>query len=233
GTAGPNTMGTSGSVAYFNGDDAMALVRWTGATAGQGTPVIVDIFGVIGNKPLHPSGNTSLTGFWRSREVVAPGDTIDVRSANQSLVRKPFIENGIRVNPAVASYRIGDEWIPYSDAFDTPNVGDQSYADLGQHTFTGTLGAYNTVASVLEKFNNSITVYPVPAKEVVNIKLENVKDSALNILNSVGQSISAVPAGFDNEIVQVNTSNLKPGLYFIQVVSADKQMVIYKELVIQ
>ncbi|MDX5348383.1 MAG: hypothetical protein LPK19_14195, partial [Hymenobacteraceae bacterium] len=46
GTAGPNTMGTSGSVAYFNGDDAMALVRWTGATAGQGTPVIVDIFGV-------------------------------------------------------------------------------------------------------------------------------------------------------------------------------------------
>ena len=48
--SGPTVLVGGGTV-YFNGDDAVALVRYPSGTAGTGTGVIVDLVGVIGEQP--------------------------------------------------------------------------------------------------------------------------------------------------------------------------------------
>src|SRR5690606_23071767 len=117
------------------------LKRYFSGTAGQGTGVIVDIFGVIGNDPG--------TAGWNKSGLDQFGNPYNVRSANQSLVRKSHIENGITVNPTSTTYDISQEWETFS-AYEAgvpgPSPADwyaQSYANLGIHDFTGTLGAYN------------------------------------------------------------------------------------------
>ena len=43
---GPTVI-TGGGTVYFNGDAAVALVRYPSGTAGTGTGIIVDLIGVI------------------------------------------------------------------------------------------------------------------------------------------------------------------------------------------
>src|SRR5690606_21919606 len=157
---------TQGGPVTFDGNDAMVLVRWVGGTPGKlnptptdpqlpgaGTPIIVDIIGVIGENPVG--------GAWFSNMPTFPED---VATKNMSLNRKSHIEKGVTSTTA-GSYQIGDEWEVYS-AWN--GVGDatgwyaQDYSNLTSHTYTGRLGAYSPTG-VLEDFNRAITVYPNPA----------------------------------------------------------------------
>jgi hypothetical protein len=144
-----STVIQTGGVASFNGDDAMALKRWTSGTAGVGTPVIVDIIGVIGDLPAG--------GAWYSNPPIV---TTTVASRNMSLVRKPNISAGTTVNPSAATYQIGDQWDVYSaynGVADPTGYFGQSYANLVGHAqrYNGTLGTYNTLG-VLEEFNKDV-----------------------------------------------------------------------------
>lgn len=239
-TPGPNTL-VRGGVAYHNGDDALALVRWTGGTAGQGTPVLIDIFGVIGFQPVPASGTG--TGQWSGTNsadppVVVNGTSVQplVASANQSLIRRESISTGIRTNPAAATYNIADQWKAYSYAFPPGGVSDpgaQSFARLGEHNdYTGPFGAYAPL-KVLEKFNNGISVYPNPASGTATIELKDVKVGSIVVINTLGQSIKAQPRGLSNETITLDVSSLKAGLYFVQFVSADGLTKLYKELVVK
>ncbi|SHL03885.1 T9SS type A sorting domain-containing protein [Hymenobacter psychrotolerans] len=243
---GPNYISQggapTGSVSYFNGDDALGLVRWTGGTAGVGSPVLVDIFGIIGNQPL-PAGGGTGTGQWSGTNpadapVIVNGVSVQplVASANQSLMRRPSVSSGTRVNPAVATYNIADQWKAYSYAFPpggTSNPGGQSYSRLGEHNdYTGPFGVYGPL-KVLEKFNNGISVYPNPASGSATIELKDVKVGSIVILNSLGQSISVKPQGLTSEKITVDISSLKAGLYFVQFVSKDGQTKLYKELLVK
>lgn len=226
-TPGPNTLVTGGP-AEFNGNDALALVRWTGSVAGQGTPVIVDIFGIIGNDP-----GTQWSG-------ADPNSGDFVRSANQSLKRRANISMGnttwnLPVNPSLdpANFNIADEWEMYSTAFPTGQPADpcgQSYADLGSHTYTGPNGVY-TPNGLLEDFNNAISFYPNPAHGRVNVSLGDAKVGQLTVVNMVGQSIVVQPGTATTTSIDV--SSLKAGLYFVRCTSADGKITIYKELVVQ
>ena len=62
---GPTVI-TSGGTVHFNGDDAVALVRYPSGTAGTGTGIIVDLMGVIGEQPKLQScaTTTTTTGNW-------------------------------------------------------------------------------------------------------------------------------------------------------------------------
>ncbi|MBD2716316.1 T9SS type A sorting domain-containing protein [Microvirga sp. STR05] len=232
----------TGNVTYFNGDDALGLVRWTGGTAGVGTAVLVDIFGVIGNQPL-PSGGGTGTGQWSGTNpadapVIVNGVSVQplVASANQSLMRRASVSSGIRVNPAVASYNIADQWEAYSFAFPpggTSNPAGQSYSRLGEHNdYTGPFGTYGPL-KVLEKFNNGISVYPNPASGSATIELKDVKVGSIVVLNGLGQRISAQPQGLASEKITLDISGLKAGLYFVQFVSKDGQTTLYKELMVK
>lgn len=228
---GPTILQTGGPI-DFDGNDAMALRRWTGGVAGQGTPVIVDLIGVVGQNPAG--------GGWYTNYVVG-GQTITVKTLNQSLVRKDTIEGGTRSNPNPATYQIGDEWEVYSEypgggsATNTAPAFAQSYANLAGHAarYNGTYGSYLPLG-VLEEFNKAITVYPNPAtNKEVNIKIDNKKVSSITILNALGQNVKINPVNAAQQNIRVDVSNLKPGLYFVKFVSGDNyRTTIYKELLV-
>ena len=231
GTAGSNTITKSG-IAYFNGNDALALVRWTGATAGQGTPILVDIFGVIGQDP-----GTS----WSAEDA----NGLLVTSANQSLIRRPNVSAGTKVNPqpqggistARTGYNISTEWDSYSSAFPAgstvPVPEAQSYARLGEHNdYTGPYGTYAPLKT-LAKFNSSIGIYPNPASGQAIVEIKGAKVGSISVLNSLGQTITAQPRGLNEETMKLDISRLSPGLYFVQFISQDGQLKVYKELMVK
>ena len=86
------------TVTYFNGDDAIALVKVSDSS-------YVDIFGEIGYDP----GSS-----WSSSGVT----TVD-----KTLVRKSTVKSGVKANPA--EFYPGDEWIQYN-IDDTSNLGSHT-----------------------------------------------------------------------------------------------------------
>lgn len=250
--SGPTVI-TGGGTVYFNGDDAVALVRYPSGTAGTGAGVIIDLLGVVGEQPTYGGTGTG-TGNWEGTNASDPPVIINgasvqpyVRSANQSLVRRPSISRGsvntVRqylpgtTTPNPGGYNIANDWAAYSYA--TPpggvaNPGGQLYDQLGSHNdYTGPYGTYQTTLGTLAKFDANISVYPNPARGSATVEIKDALVGRVVVLNSLGQSISAEAKGQGQEKLTLNISALKPGLYFVQILSADGQTKIYKELVVQ
>ncbi|GAB3577895.1 T9SS type A sorting domain-containing protein [Hymenobacter daeguensis] len=261
GTLGPNYISgggaPTGNVSYFNGDDAVALIRYPSGTAGQGPGVIVDLVGSIGEQPLLASGGTggNWSGFNPADDTGTPVVHVYVSSANQSLVRRPNVSGGIRTNPgpqnvpntnppvrstAANAYNIADEWSVYSYAFPpgttgSGSVGAQLYDQLGNHNdYTGPHGTYQTtITATLGKFDANISVYPNPAHGTATVEIKDAKVGFVSVRNSLGQNISAQAKGQGQEKLTLDVSTLKPGLYFVEIYSADGQTKIYKTLMVQ
>ncbi|GAB3737593.1 hypothetical protein GCM10027594_18290 [Hymenobacter agri] len=256
-TPGPSypTLISGGGTIYFNGNDAMALVRYPSGTAGTGNGVIIDVIGVIGQLPPDRSGAVSSSvGNWRGsnpNDPIYPGTNFipDVVSENQSLMRRASVSKGVRTTtptvygpaPAgayVSGYNIADEWVTYSYA-SAPGSGvtdaaAQSYSRLGEHTdYTGPYGAYQTTLGTYAKLDANVSVYPNPAHDLATVEIKDAKVGRVTLLNNLGQTISAEAKGTGQEKLTLNISALKPGLYFVQILSADGQTKIYKELVVQ
>ena len=256
-TPGPSfpTLISGGGTIYFNGNDAMALVRYPSGTAGVGNGVIIDLIGVIGQLPPDRSGAVSNSvGNWRGTNPLDPpypGTTFtpDVVSENMSLMRRPSVSKGVRSTTAttygpapsgvyVSGYNIANEWMAYSYA-SVPGSGvtdaaGQSYNRLGEHVdYTGPHGTYDATLGTLAKFDANISVYPNPAHGFATVEIKDAQVGRVVVLNNLGQSISAEAKGVGQEKLTLNISALKPGLYFVQILSADGQTKIYKELVVQ
>jgi hypothetical protein len=192
------------------------------------------------------SGTNPLDGTGTSAVFVA--------SANQTIIRRSTVSRG-RVNtvpqnvpgsnPPVRStapgaYNIANEWYMYSTAFNGPmgtsNPGGQLYDRLGEHNdYTGPFGQYQTVftSNALGKFDANISVYPNPSHGTATVEIKDAKVGSIVVINNLGQRIVAQPKGVGQEKVTLDVSNLKAGLYFVQIISADGQIKIYKELVVQ
>lgn len=229
-TSSAPTVISAGGPVTFNGNDAMVLRRWTGGVAGQGTGVIVDLIGVIGQDPAGGAWFTNTTD-------PITGATITVSTKNMSLKRKGHIENGIKTNPNPATYQVGDEWDVYSawnGTGDPTGWFAQSYANLVSHAadFTGTYGSYAPLG-VLEDFNNALKLFPNPANKEVTIQVEK-KVSSITIINALGQNINVTPTSPAQKEFKVNVSSLKAGMYFVKFVSGDDyKMTVYKTLLVQ
>lgn len=66
---------------------------------------------------------------------------------------------------------------------------------------------------------NKVSVYPNPAKDVVNINAKNM--TAIEIYNLVGQKVLAPKTGS-----QINISNLAKGVYMVKVMTGDKPQTV-------
>ena len=249
---GPTVILGGGTV-YFNGDDAMALVRYPSGTAGTGPGIIVDLIGVIGEQPKSQSCATSTAaGNWSGTNSLDGATPIYVSSANQSLERRPSVSYGTRTSalpqntpgacPPVrqtGGYNISDQWSMYSTAFNgaggTSNPGGQLYDRLGTHNdYAGPYGTYQaTISSTLAKFDANISIYPNPAHGTATVEIKDAKVGSVTVISSLGQRISAQAKGQGQEKLTLDVSGLKAGLYFVQIVSTDGATKIYKELVVQ
>ena len=225
-----------GGVTFFNGDDAVALVRYPSGQAGTGPGVIIDVIGVIGTQP--PPSSTGGTGSWSGTNPLDGTPAVFVSSANRTIIRRGTVSTG-SVNQTAASYNIADEWYQYSTAFGgaggTSNPGGQLYDRFGQHNdYVGPNGVYQTTLSnKLGKFDAGISIYPNPASGTATVELKDVKVGSIVVINNLGQRIAAEPGSAATQQLTLDISGLKAGLYFVQCISADGQTKIYKELVVQ
>ena len=92
------------SVANFNGNDALALVKIS-------TGALVDIIGCIGDDP-------GSKGWVDSKNK-------DLSTYKKTLVRKPSVRGGVTKNPEEGFPTLGTEWISYP-------IDTSKY--LGRHT---------------------------------------------------------------------------------------------------
>jgi hypothetical protein len=86
-------------------------------------------------------------------------------------------------------------------------------------------------------YANNITIYPNPANTQVNISFNNITDLTggnINIVNSLGQQVATTPITLSgtNTIMPLNTWG-GTGLYFVQIVNAQGQIVDIKKIILQ
>ena len=66
-----------------------------------------------------------------------------------------------------------------------------------------------------EFFNENITLFPNPAKNVITIQSESeLKNSNVQLLNALGQTVKSI--SIENTTTSINISDLNSGIYFVQ-----------------
>jgi hypothetical protein len=89
---------------------------------------------------------------------------------------------------------------------------------------TGTLTMGGMVMGTNSNISKTgIEIFPVPADDLLNIRLmsgQDWKNSSLILYNSLGNKVFTTIIQNTDELITLNTSNLKPGLYILKIASA-------------
>ena len=154
------------AVTWFNGDDTLVLVKIISETEQ-----FVDVFGCIGEDPGTAWG------------------TSPVRTAEQTLVRKPTVTGGVTANPSSGFPTLATEW----DGF------DQDATDyLGSHTMAG--GTTITNVTGYQNLNvGNVTSYNVTDLDPETtyyyvVRAYDVYDQTSSNSNEITVSTTAAPA---------------------------------------
>lgn len=108
------------------------------------------------------------------------------------------------------------------------------YYRLKQVDFDGVY-SYSNIVAVKKIDDGDVNIYPNPAKEVLFIDINSVNNETYtinysNVLGSVSKEQLIVSEG--KNTYQANEfKNLKPGIYFIQVVDANNDVIKYQKIV--
>lgn len=85
----------------------------------------------------------------------------------------------------------------------------------GYNSLNHTLNVTATTLSTADNAKLNMTIYPVPANNLLNIELDNVEDYDITVYNSIGQSIKIPTISKELNKVSFNTNSLSDGLYFV------------------
>ncbi|MBS1915822.1 MAG: T9SS type A sorting domain-containing protein [Bacteroidetes bacterium] len=94
------------------------------------------------------------------------------------------------------------EGILYYRIMQTDINGKTTYSEIRQTRFTPVF--------------NDVAVFPNPAKDIVNIQGDNLKNAQISLYNGLGQTIIPVSVLQDNHAT-INVSRLTKGIYYIRI----------------
>jgi hypothetical protein len=105
-------------------------------------------------------------------------------------------------------------------------VTDTLIINVGQLSYTAPI-----------TYANNITIYPNPANTQVNISFVNISNlsgGTIKIINSLGQQVATTPITLSgtSTTMQLNTWG-GPGLYFVQILNSQGQIVDIKKIILQ
>ena len=113
-----------------------------------------------------------------------------------------------------------------NQCFTNTTVTDTLIINLGQLSYT------NPIA-----YANNITLYPNPANTQVNISFNNVTDltgGTINIINSLGQQVATTPITLSGTSTSLSLTTWGgTGLYFVQILNAQGQILDIKKIILQ
>ncbi len=124
------------------------------------------------------------------------------------------------------------------DGHETPNPCGYA-SGLGQHgesaDYTINVVSGTTTGIVESKTISSVSLYPNPSSDfsTLSFNLETSENVQIHIVNVLGEEVynynSQLNTGFNK--VEINTSNLENGVYFVQLIS-DQKILITERLVV-
>ncbi len=192
---------------YFNGNDAMVLVK--GTTVSNSGDNILDVIGVIGEDPtttIMEDAWVNADGFWVTK--------------NSSIVRKPEITGGrFAVEQVIAQAGgtfTGEEWNDYSsNTFEFLGIHDcdcNAVATPARYSCSlGPITGTNNINSIPFK------MYPNPNSggSLFVEADENIRK--ISVYNLMGQLVSSSLNTSLNNTQELNVTNLESGLYVVNI----------------
>jgi hypothetical protein len=133
---------------------------------------------------------------------------IDITKIKTILFVVNFGKSNIFISEADGDHR-ADTFIPGTDIF--PYTGTLRFHDFKVGTPTPSTSVANTV---IEK---SLSVYPNPAQEMLNVEFETVNGADVTLTDLVGNAVYSTSAGAGSNALSVNTSAFPTGLYILNV----------------
>lgn len=99
-------------------------------------------------------------------------------------------------------------------------INGNNYYRLKQFDFDGEF-TYSEIRNIDVSSSNSITVYPIPAKEKLIIEGKDMDAKSLKFINSIGQEIQLKISVSLSDSMEIETSYLTDGIYYLQISSGD------------
>jgi hypothetical protein len=196
----------------FNGDDAMELQKLS--STGDSW-VSVDIFASIGERPTNNMGSFSPTAGWTAippfssmptnynSSVSGPYFT-QYWTANQTLVRKFNVKEGVKINPPAESFNPSVQW---------DSLGTDIFDSLGVHQCEC---AFLNIDEINEKV---FVLYPNPSFGGSSLLKTGIPYSSVEVFDIRGGRVKCYE-GYTPELSLVNQS-LSAGIYLVRINWAD------------
>lgn len=188
---------------YQNGDDALTLEK---STDGGMSYTIVDLFGLIGERPQSSTGSadagwTDEPDYWNGVGAYWTRD--------QTLIRKSSITAGVITNPGPPYQSPG----AFNPSVEWDSLSINTFDSLGTHT----CDCDNWAMSVksISTLDNHVMIYPNPVSEgSFKISSKLVID-LVELFDITGKKIASINS--DKAELIVNTNSLVKGLYMLKV----------------
>lgn len=211
----------------FNGDDAMMLAK-KNPSAPQNTPwkdyIIVDIIGVIGERPTNFFGTFSApTGAWTGlspyfqRPASFNGNYRDeYYTANHRLIRKFGVKKGVSQNPQKgidelnpSGFNPSIEWEREDWSASYKGTENDPTPSLGKHDCECNLISVKENISLVK-----LEIFPNPAQDVVYLQAEN-NFEMVKVINLAGQTVMTMNVNAMNQAT-LQIGHLNAGVYMVE-----------------
>lgn len=199
--------------------------------------VDTDSDGVIdADEDLNSNGNlddddTDLDGIPNYLDDDDDGDNVDtideITNPNGRMALHSFIDTDLdTIENYLDNDDDGDLVLTIDEDYN--NNGDPTDDDTNMNSVPDYLDA-DVALSVTDYILSNFSLFPNPANDVLNIKLNNITNANLRVYDIQGKLV--IERSISNEQnLELNVSNLQSGLYFVKLNTSTKEMV--KKLII-
>lgn len=227
---------------YWNGNDAVMLAKGTlpadPALLINATNVtnfsIVDIFGKIGENPANETGSSAGNdGAWSTQFPYSTGLGVLV-TKDHSMLRKASIKKGVTTPVSFFDPLLEWDTIPAVVVRLDAN-GDTLFGTSGNPILDGnwfSLGEHDCAcnpASVFENDNVSVSVFPNPTSEWLNVQMNGKVNSGV-LVDAFGKTIGTYRNLTAKTQLQVNVEQLT-GIYFLRLQTIDGKTITKKIII--
>jgi hypothetical protein len=106
-------------------------------------------------------------------------------------------------------------------------VNFRALSDYGNNMYIDDINITGAVGIDENTFTQSVNVYPVPSKGIVFVDLSNVKSTSatISITDITGKLVNQFNATLSGEPISIDLNNQQSGTYFVNVKTADQEMI--------
>ena len=196
-------------------------INWTAAPTLSDSTII--------NPLACPTATTSYTATISTLEQCSATATITINVDNLPAIPQIIFDGVTLMTDLASSY----QWLLNSDTIIGANNvslvpianGDYSVIVTNNAGCSTISNPFAVIISAIENIDlmNTITIYPIPAKDIVNIEVKqnNAQPVLLTIYDAQGKQVWQQWQAVSGK-VSVATTHLASGLYFLKAISGDK-----------